>query len=138
MKCNLNTLYKVHAFIASMLLVLDILVCVQANVMFGFAGKYVWPPAIPLMIWTVIIIILAMCRKWPTFLLGLLEVLYTSQTFKTFLQIPTWEISFDPYSLVTTSLMAEVLAILNLAFLITSLFGTYFFVKKIFSQKRSG
>ena len=140
MKCNLNTLYKVHVFVSCILLIINILGCIQATFMFGseVSIKYVWFPSIPFMLSSFIILVLAIYRRHIAFIIGLIQVLLSLQTFETFLQLPNWEVSFDLYSFVTTTFMTELTAIFNLLFLITSLFGTYLFVKKVFSQKRSG
>jgi len=136
MKLNLNKLYKIHSFTAFMLLFLTIVGCIQATFMFGpdMSTKYVWLPSIPFIIWGLIILVLAMYKQWAAFILGFLEVLFTLQTFETFLQIPTWEISFDPYSFATSRFTAELIAIFNLIFLITSAIGTYLFIKKLLNK----
>ena len=137
MKFNLNHLYKVHAFVAFMLLVLDVIACIQARLMFGpeMAFKYVWLPAIPFIIWNLIIVFLGIYKQWAAFILGLLAVLFSLKTFETFLQLPRWEISFNIYLFASTRFVAELIAIFNLILLLTSSAGIYLMIKKYIDKR---
>ena len=137
MKLNLSNLCKVHAFVASMLLFLTITACIQTTIMVGpdMSTKYAWLPSIPFMISSLIIVILALYRRYMAFIIGLIQVIFTLQTFETFLQIPTWEISFDIYLFATFRFVAELTAIFNLILLVTSSAGIYLMIKRYIDKR---
>ena len=135
---NLKKLFLIHSTAALLLLIITFIVCLLSSINFGSminTFKYAWLPSMPFMISSLVMMLLAIYRHNITFIIGLIQVALTLQTFETFLQLPHWQISFDIHSFVTMTFVAELTAIFNLVLLVTSSAGIYLMIKRYIDKR---